>query len=90
VRPSAYGYLYVNVSGTVVDGNQPIKASGNALGVAGLIGYKYTAAVGFTLNLQGGVGYNIAFATASADNVKVSASAGGVYPLININAGWSF
>jgi hypothetical protein len=50
--------LYATVSGEVGTltntSDVIVQANGQALGVGGLIGYKYIAPIGFTLNLQGG------------------------------------
>jgi hypothetical protein len=82
--------LCASVTGNVEAGRVAIKADGQALGVGGLIGYKYIAPIGFALTLQGGAGYNAAVATASADTVKVSATNAAVYPIVNLNFGWAF
>ncbi len=65
-------------------------ASGaTGVGVAGgpYIGYKFTAPIGFTLEVQGGAQYGYASASASASR---TATASGVLPLANINLGWAF
>ena len=57
-----------------------------AVGVAAgpYIGYKYTAPIGFTLEVQGGAQY--AFASTSRSPVVGS----GALPMANINLGWAF
>jgi hypothetical protein len=86
--------LFASVSGGGDVGSIKVVADAKAIGVGPLIGYKYTHKVGFALNLQGGVGYNTAIATAAASagtqTASASAAKDGVYPIVNINFGWAF
>jgi hypothetical protein len=86
--------LVVSASGGGTVGSTKVVADGKGLSVGPIIGYKYTHKVGFTLNLQAGVGYIATLATASqsAGTTVVTASGtdGGIYPIVNLNFGWSF
>ncbi len=67
-----------------------VAATGNGIAFGGLVGYKLATNLGFSLNIQGGVGYEAVVATAQANGVSATASGGGVIPLLRINLGWSF
>lgn len=67
-----------------------VGATGAGVGVGPMIGYKYTADVGFTFDGQVGVQW-LAFrgqAASSADTTTADQSS--IIPLLNLNIGWSF
>jgi hypothetical protein len=83
--------LYVGVAGTAESATNSASGTGQGLSVGPFIGYKFTAKVGFSLALQGGVAYLTARADAKdAQGNTSSTSDSQVGPLININLGWAF
>ena len=62
-------------------------ATAIGVGVAPYIGYKFTAPIGFVVEVQAGGGYTFAVAQASSGS---TAAAQGAYFLLNLNAGWAF
>jgi len=78
--------LYVGVSG---DNLQDTKISGAAAGLAmgPFIGYKYIAPMGLTLEVQAGASYAVIHADTSNGGSSQSQD---IFPLVNLNAGWSF
>jgi hypothetical protein len=71
---------------TAGDVEQDSSITATGLSAAGYVGYKLMTSIGFTFVAQGGVAYYVAQAessTAMAEQKKV-------YPLINLNIGWSF
>jgi hypothetical protein len=70
----------------VSDINLDSSASGEGLGIGALIGYKELARVGFTFVAQGGVHFGVIQAEATDATVKQRK----VFPLLNLNLGWSF
>lgn len=83
--------LYAGVSGEASSGNVKAFGSGEGLAVGPFIGYKYTAPVGFSLNVQAGAQYMALRADAQAsDNSSASSASSKVIPLFNFNVGWAF
>lgn len=78
--------LYIGSRATI--GTATATATAGSFGP--LVGGKWTADVGFTAELQAGVGYNIISATGSDANTTQTAREAGLYTNININLGWSF
>jgi len=62
-------------------------ATAVGVGVAPYVGYKFTAPIGFVVEVQAGGGYTFAVAQASSGS---SAASQGAYFLLNLNAGWAF
>jgi hypothetical protein len=67
------------------DIEQDMTLSGEGLSVGGFVGWKYIGASGFTFVAQGGVSY----VAARAENATSTAEKKRVYPLVNLNLGWS-
>lgn len=65
-------------------------ANGEGLGLFAMLGYKYTAPVGFTVNVRGGVGYILANASVAGGGSTSSATASGVLPAADVLLGWAF
>ena len=74
--------LYVGVSGDMSSGNVSVSAAAQGLAVGPFVGYKYTAPIGFSVNMQGGAEYVVAQAE--------STTASTIIPLVNLNVGWAF
>lgn len=74
--------LYLGVAD--VDQDSTVTAAG--LSVGPYVGYKLMTSIGFTFIAQGGV----AFAAYKAESSTQMASDKKVYPLVNLNVGWSF
>lgn len=74
--------LYVGVDD--VDQDSTVTAAG--LSVGPYVGYKLMTSIGFTFIAQGG----IAYAAYKAESSTQTASDKKVYPLVNLNVGWSF
>lgn len=82
---------YAGASIAVSDGTT--SATGVAVGLSNgaFVGYKLATPVGFTFNLQGGVGYYVATGEAHAsDGSSAKGQESGFFPLVNANFGWSF
>jgi hypothetical protein len=82
---------YLGVSTSASDGTVTVFGAGNGVVLGPFLGYKLATKVGFTLDLQGGVAYEIATANAQSSTGQ-TASAGGnaIVPLLNLHLGWSF
>lgn len=83
--------LYAGVLGdTTVDG-VTVSGSANGLSLGPLIGYKFAADIGFSLNIQLGIAYVTARAEAKANNGQQaeSTSDSTFAPILNFNLGWS-
>jgi len=80
--------LFIHISGTFDSG--ALTGTGSGLAVGPLIGYKFAASWGLTVDIQGG--YQIAGIAASASDGTTTESDSTVegVVLLNINAGWSF
>ena len=78
-----------NYAGTV-----KVSGTGSGLAVGPLIGYKLVTSVGFTFEAQGGVQFAAVKADAKASDGASSAQASdsdsSVFPLLNLNIGWTF
>jgi hypothetical protein len=74
--------LYLNAG----DVEQDMSITATGLSVAGYAGYKLMTSFGFTFVAQAGVAYYAIQASSST----AMASDKKVYPLINLNLGWSF
>lgn len=84
---------YSNATITETPSTSPttVNGFGSGLSVGGLIGYKIATPVGFTFNIQGGVGYSFAAANVTDSTGRfASASTSGLTPLLHLNFGWSF
>jgi hypothetical protein len=68
------------------DVEQDSTASASGLSLGPYVGYKVMTSIGFTFVAQGGV----TFAAYRASNLSQSQSERRVFPLINLNIGWSF
>lgn len=77
--------LYLGASTSAQQGDVKVVASGAGLSTGGFVGYKLATRVGFTFNVQGGVGY----LAVQASGGGASASDSRIYPLLNANVGWS-
>ena len=71
---------------TVGDIAQDSTLSGEGLSLGGYVGYKLLTSIGFTFVAQGGVAY----LAVKAESSTATAMEKRVYPLINLNIGWSF
>jgi hypothetical protein len=76
--------LYLHLSTT------DVSARGAGVAVGPFLGYKYVAPIGFTVDVQLGVEYVAARATATDGSQSASNSNSTVIPLLNANVGWSF
>lgn len=79
-------YLLVKLD----DSMTTVRATGDGLSLSPFIGYKWTAAGGFTAEAQGGLSVLVAEAHATDGATTASNEQSRVYPLINLNLGWSF
>lgn len=82
--------LHVGVSSP--SGSVNVTGAAAGLAVGPFIGYKLTTRGGFTFDVQGGVQYMTARASAKSQGSGQSAQTDGkaLIPLLNLNAGWSF
>jgi hypothetical protein len=71
---------------TVGDVAQDSSVTADGLSVGGFVGYKLLTSFGFTFVAQGGIAYLAVNAESSSAMVNEKK----VYPLINLNIGWSF
>jgi hypothetical protein len=69
-----------------------ISGTGQGLGIGPFVGYKFASDLGFTIDLAGGVQFGVvrARATDGESGETARASSNTVYPLLNLNLGWSF
>jgi hypothetical protein len=74
-------YLYASANDSSMS---TVSAAGLSMGP--YVGYKWTAAMGLTLEAQGGVSF-LAIKGSDSNSDK---SEKHVFPLLNLNAGWSF
>ncbi len=83
------GYTYVGADDV---GDTGISGVGQGVNLGAFLGYKIAANIGFTFELQAGVQYLIATASAEDDasGESASASENAILPLVNLNVGWSF
>jgi hypothetical protein len=83
--------LYAGVAGDAESATNSASGTAQGLSMGPFIGYKFTAKVGFSLALQGGVAYLTARADVKdAQGNTASSSDSEFGPLININLGWAF
>lgn len=83
--------LYAGVAGSAETSTDSATGTATGLSMGPFIGYKFTAPIGFSLALQGGVAYITARADAKNSTGQTSsASDSQVGPLVNINLGWAF
>jgi hypothetical protein len=68
------------------DVEQDTTATASGLSLGPYVGYKVLTSIGFTFVAQGGV----AFAAYSASSSTQSQSERKIFPLLNLNVGWSF
>jgi hypothetical protein len=82
---------YIGASASGSSGDVKVFGAGNGVVMGPFVGYKLATKVGFTLDLQGGVGYEVVTASANTSNgTTATASANQFVPLVNIQVGWSF
>jgi hypothetical protein len=74
--------LYLKVG----DVAQDLSATAEGLSLGPYVGYKVDTSIGFTFVIQGGV----AFAAYRAKNSSNTMTDKNVFPLLNLNLGWSF
>jgi hypothetical protein len=76
----------------VEDRSGNISGTGQGLAVGPFIGYKFASDEGFTIDLGAGVQFAAVRAKATDADTGTTASAQGteIFPLINLNLGWSF
>ncbi len=80
-------YLHLKIDeSTTVD----ITGVGEGLSIGPFVGYKWTGRGGFTFDAQGGLAYASTRASASNGTSPNTASDNRLYPLLNVNVGWSF
>jgi hypothetical protein len=82
--------LSVKVSGTTTVNTRSVDVSGSALAFGPLLGGKWIHESGFTLFGHLGVQRLWLKAESAASGQTVSASDSRWFPLVNLNAGWSF
>lgn len=83
--------LYVSVSAKDYPGTVKVSGTGEGLAVGPFVGYKVGPKSGFTFVVQGGFQYAAVRAKASDSNGNTeSGSDQKVFPLLNLNFGWSF
>lgn len=80
-----YAYLKV-AEGTTVT----VSGAGDGLSIGPFLGYKWTGRGGFTFDGQAGLAYAASRAHASDGTSSASSSENRIYPLLNLNVGWSF
>lgn len=73
---------------TLGDVAQDSSVTAAGLSVGGYVGYKVLTSFGLTFVAQGGVAYAAVKAESSSSNAMASEK--NVYPLVNLNLGWSF
>jgi hypothetical protein len=81
--------LHAGVEGlylTMGDVVQDSSVSGEGLSIGPYIGYKLVTSIGFTFVAQGGVAY-LAMKAQSSSSMTTDKT---IYPLLNLNIGWSF
>ena len=81
-----YLYLKIDESSTSVD----ITGAGDGLSIGPFLGYKWIGRSGFTFDAQGGLAYAATRSSASDGTTSATASDNRLYPLLNVNVGWSF
>jgi hypothetical protein len=83
--------LYLGIAGSAESATNSASGTGQGLSMGPFIGYKFTAKVGFSLAIQGGVAYVTARADAKdAQGNTASRTDSQFGPLINLNLGWAF
>ncbi len=81
-------YLYVKVDSSSTD--VAVTAAADGLSIGPFLGYKWTGRSGFTFDAQGGLAYAATRANANDGSSSATASDSRLYPLLNVNVGWSF
>jgi hypothetical protein len=79
-------YLLVQLD----DPMSTVRATGDGLSLSPFVGYKWTGASGFTAEAQGGLSVLVAQAHATDGTTTADSEQSRIYPLINLNLGWSF
>lgn len=84
--------LYVKVkTDDSYTGSVTVSGAGSGVAIGPFVGYKVGTSVGFTFVVQGGVQFMTAKAKAKDSNgTTATDEASDVFPLINLNLGWSF
>ena len=67
-----------------------VTGAGDGLSIGPFVGYKWISRGGFTFDGQGGLAYLAVKARASDGATSSTASDNRIYPLLNVNVGWSF
>jgi hypothetical protein len=82
-------YIGASASGSSCDGK--VFGAGSGVLMGPFVGYKLATRVGFTLDLQGGVGYEVITASASGTNGNTATASSNTFaPIVNLHMGWSF
>jgi len=81
---------YVGLSGSKSASGVEVLGTGSGFLAGPFVGYKLATRVGFTLDLQGGIAYEVVAAEASGGGRSASGSASAWAPIVNLNLGWSF
>jgi hypothetical protein len=83
--------LYVGIAGSAESATNSASGTGQGLSMGPFIGYKFTAKVGFSLAIQGGIAYVTARADAKDAQGNTASTTDSQWgPLINFNLGWAF
>lgn len=86
-------YIKVDTSDNSV-GTVKVSGTGSGLAAGPLLGYKLLTRVGFTFEAQGGVQFGLVSAEAKASDGTTQAqdsdSESKIFPLLNLNIGWTF
>lgn len=82
--------LYAHVEADSSDGTVDASAFAAGVSIGPFVGYKWSGASGFTFDGQLGVAYSSARAEASDGGSTATAEQSAIYPLLNLNIGWSF
>lgn len=83
--------LYLGIAGSAESATNSASGTAQGLSVGPFIGYKFTAKVGFSLAVQGGVGYYaVRSDVKDAQGRAASSSDSDFTPILNINVGWAF
>lgn len=84
--------LYLGVSGSASTSTETANATAQGLALSPFIGYKFTAPIGFSFNIQGGLTYYAVRADASSSTGETAqvTKESQFAPLINLNLGWAF
>ncbi len=84
-------YLHVGTADNYAGDEVTVSGSAGGIAVGPLVGYKVCTSGGFTFVAQGGVQFMTAKAEASDSNgTTATDEASNIFPMINLNLGWSF